>query len=357
MGMMIVEFHAMLKLPEKGIPKKAETPIVLAIREGKTQKDKKKLQGETGKDNGKTKLAYVPKSKIPPPPKKDNPAKDSICHHCKEVGHRKRNCPSYHAELKNRKNRKQEVETWSFKSVRGNGIRVVVEAIGSFDLVLPSGLIIVLDNYHFVPSITRGVVSISRLVENGYIHTFTNYRISVSKDNMFYFNAIPRDGIYEIDMHNIYLNVCSMYNVSNKRAKHALDSLYLWHCHLGHINKKRMDKLQRDGILQPTHDESIEKCKSCISRKIAQLCQERVLVTLAPLLMISTVMGFAAALAVLVTEASQSRQYGKSESDLISYLPQSLFDVGSRRISIVTMNTLSITLMFWQYHKDNVKDS
>ncbi|GJY58258.1 retrotransposon protein, putative, ty1-copia subclass [Tanacetum coccineum] len=76
----------------------------------------------------------------------------------------------------------------------GNGMRAAVEAIRSYDLVLPSGLIIVLDNCHFAPSITRGAVSILRLVNNGYIHTFTNYGISVSRDNEFYFNAIPRDG-------------------------------------------------------------------------------------------------------------------------------------------------------------------
>ncbi|GKB91658.1 DNA helicase [Tanacetum coccineum] len=144
-----------------------------------------------------------------------------------------------------------------------------VKAIGSFDLVLPSGLMIVLDNCHFSPTITRVVVPISRLVDNSYIHTFTNYGNSVSKDNMFYFNAIPHDGLYEIDMHNLYPNVSSTYNVSNKRAKHGLDSEYLWHCRLGHINKKFMEKLQRDGILQPTHDESLDKCKSCISRKMA----------------------------------------------------------------------------------------
>ncbi|GJT98193.1 putative retrotransposon protein [Tanacetum coccineum] len=45
MGKTIDELHAMLKLHEKGIPKKAETPAVLAIREGKIQKDKRKLQG------------------------------------------------------------------------------------------------------------------------------------------------------------------------------------------------------------------------------------------------------------------------------------------------------------------------
>ncbi|GKA49298.1 retrovirus-related pol polyprotein from transposon TNT 1-94 [Tanacetum coccineum] len=103
-GKSIVELHAMLKLYEKGIPKKAETPAVLAIREGKIQKDKKKPQGAKVKDKGKNKLAYAPKPKIPLPPKRDNPTKDSVCHHYKEVGHWKRNCPSYQVELKKRKN-------------------------------------------------------------------------------------------------------------------------------------------------------------------------------------------------------------------------------------------------------------
>ncbi|GKC29226.1 hypothetical protein Tco_1036520 [Tanacetum coccineum] len=68
MGKTIVELHVMLKLHEKGIPKKAETPVVLAIREGRIKKDKKKPQGAKGKDKRKTKLAYAPKPKITPPP-------------------------------------------------------------------------------------------------------------------------------------------------------------------------------------------------------------------------------------------------------------------------------------------------
>ncbi|GJS22623.1 retrotransposon protein, putative, ty1-copia subclass [Tanacetum coccineum] len=305
-----VELHAMLKLHEKGIPKKAEIPVVLAIREGKIQKYKKKPQGAKAKDKGKTKLAYAPKPMILPLPKRENPAKDSVCHHCKEVGHWRRNCPSYHAELKKRMNASGAstsgiftIELYDFPNKSwvydtgcrthicntshglresrklkhgalslyvGNGIRASVEAIESFDLILPSGLMIVLDICHFVRTITRGVVSISYLVDSGYIQTFMNYGISVLKYDVFYFNAISLNGIYEIDMHNLYPNVSSIYNVSNKRAKHALDSTYLWHCHLGHINKKRMEMLQRNGILQPTHNESLEKCKSCISGKMAR---------------------------------------------------------------------------------------
>nr|GEU77225.1 hypothetical protein [Tanacetum cinerariifolium] len=125
-GKTIAKLHAMLKLHEKGTPKKAETLVVLAIREGKIQKDKQKLQGAKGKDKGKNKLAYPPKPKILPSLKRDNLAKDSVYHQCKEG---LRGCK----KLKHR----------ALSLYVGKGMRAAVEAIGSFDLVLPSGLIIV----------------------------------------------------------------------------------------------------------------------------------------------------------------------------------------------------------------------
>ncbi|GJR69564.1 retrotransposon protein, putative, ty1-copia subclass [Tanacetum coccineum] len=240
--------------------KEAEIPAMLAIREGNIQDDKKKPRGVKGKDKGKNKLPYAAKPKIPPR------LREIIRQSTLSATTTRRWVIG--GEIGLRESRK--LKHGALRLYMGNGMRVVIEAIGSFDLILPIGLIIVLDNCHFAPSIARGVVSIFCLVNNSYIHTFTNYGISVSKDNVFYFNAIPRDGIYKIDMRNLYLNFSSMFNVSNKRTKHALDSSYLWHCRLGHINKKRMDKLQRDGILQPTHDESLEKYKSCISGKMAR---------------------------------------------------------------------------------------
>ncbi|GJS67871.1 hypothetical protein Tco_0682436 [Tanacetum coccineum] len=71
--------------------------------------------------------------------------------------------------------------------------RAQVEAIGSFDLVLPNGLVICLDNCHYAPTITRGVVSVSRLVDNGFVQCFTDCGISVSKNGVLYFNAVPRN--------------------------------------------------------------------------------------------------------------------------------------------------------------------
>ncbi|GJX97199.1 retrotransposon protein, putative, ty1-copia subclass [Tanacetum coccineum] len=60
------------------------------------------LEGlDYGKANGKgkDKQVYIPKPKNPKPSAKEHPAKDDTCHHCKEVGHCKRNCPAYLAEL------------------------------------------------------------------------------------------------------------------------------------------------------------------------------------------------------------------------------------------------------------------
>ncbi|GKA37686.1 retrotransposon protein, putative, ty1-copia subclass, partial [Tanacetum coccineum] len=86
----------------------------------------------------------------------------------------------------------------------------------------------------------------------------------VSKNDVLYFNDVPRDDIYEIDMLNLVLNVNFMYNVRNKRAKLNLDFTHLWHCRLAHISKKGIEKLQHDGLLKSINDESFDRCVSCL---------------------------------------------------------------------------------------------
>nr|GEV38251.1 zinc finger, CCHC-type [Tanacetum cinerariifolium] len=101
-GKTIPELHAMLKLIENSIPKKAH--VVLAIRQGQIQKPKPQARGKGKKrGKGKSKLAYDPKHKIPLPAKKEHPAKDIECHHCHKTGQWKRKCPLYLAELNENK--------------------------------------------------------------------------------------------------------------------------------------------------------------------------------------------------------------------------------------------------------------
>ncbi|GJX74858.1 retrotransposon protein, putative, ty1-copia subclass [Tanacetum coccineum] len=79
--------------------------------------------------------------------------------------------------------------------------------------------------------------------------------------------VIPRDGIFEIDLSNSYANESSIYTVSNKRAKLDLDSALLWHCRLGHISKKRIEKLQHDGLLNSTDLRAFEKTQIPVDTK------------------------------------------------------------------------------------------
>ncbi|GJW58324.1 retrotransposon protein, putative, ty1-copia subclass [Tanacetum coccineum] len=205
--------------------------------------------------------SFDPKPKNPPTPKKDNLAKNIICHQCGEVGHWRRNCPIYLAELIkkiklsqgastlvltsvvkllrvfSKGSRKMKLKLGALSLYLGDGHRTAVEAIGEFHLCLPSRLVLILHNCHYAPSITRGIIS---------------------------------DNIYEIVMSSSNTNDSSMFAVSNKRAKLNLDYALLWHCRLRHISKKCIEKLQHDGILNSTNIKSFEKCVSCMSGKMAR---------------------------------------------------------------------------------------
>nr|GEV28696.1 transposase, MuDR, MULE transposase domain protein [Tanacetum cinerariifolium] len=153
----------------------------------------------------------------------------------------------------------------------GDGHRAAVEAIRTYHLELPGGLVIVLNNCHYAPSITRGVISVSRLFDDGFINRFDdNNVILVLKNNLVYFMAVLRDGIFEIDMSCSNTYNSSIYAITNKRAKINLDFSLLWHCRLGHIRKKRIEKLQHDGLLNSIDIESLGKCVSCMSGKMAR---------------------------------------------------------------------------------------
>nr|GEZ66462.1 zinc finger, CCHC-type [Tanacetum cinerariifolium] len=225
-------------------------PVTLGLGKGNKHKKSQSQMAARGQNHGKgkNKQTYAPKPKILPPPKREDPAKDSISHECGETGHWKRNLPQYLAELlKKKKNAtsgaggsgaSRKLKPGALSLYVSNGQRKAVEAIGVFNLCLPSGLGIVLNNF--------------------------------SRNNMVYFSAIPRDGIVEIDLFNSHTNKSSIYDVSNKRAKLDLDSALLWHCRLGHISKKCIEKLQHDGLLDSSDHRAFEKCVFCMSGKLAR---------------------------------------------------------------------------------------
>ncbi|GJX04266.1 hypothetical protein Tco_0190182 [Tanacetum coccineum] len=121
-------------------------------------------------------------------------------------------------------------------------------AIGYLDLIFPSDSVIVIEQLSFMPpSITRGVISVSRLYEDGFVNRFVNNTIQVSRNNMVYFSAIK----------GWNLDLCSL----------------VAHCRLGHFQQKHaIDKslANNDGLLNSTDLRDFEKCVPCMSGKMAR---------------------------------------------------------------------------------------
>nr|GEX44415.1 retrotransposon protein, putative, Ty1-copia subclass [Tanacetum cinerariifolium] len=205
-------------------------------RENKTKPQANKKDKSKGKtDKNKKVVPYQPKPKHNPLKRKENPNKDQTCHHCHVAGHWNMNSLLYLEELRKNKDKAEHgaaasgnlftIELFNltyklnsfvydtgcgiyicntlqgFKEERklsygeqylqvGNRAQAAVEAIGVFDLVLPSGLVLKLNNCYYAPSIVRGVVSLSCLLDLRFNHTIVSNRIFVSLNGLFYFSAI-----------------------------------------------------------------------------------------------------------------------------------------------------------------------
>ena len=57
---------------------------------------------------------------------------------------------------------------------------------------------------------------------------------------------------------------------TRKRKSYEINETFLWHCRLGHINETRLNKLHKDGYLDPFSYEPYETCQSCLKGKMTK---------------------------------------------------------------------------------------
>ena len=50
----------------------------------------------------------------------------------------------------------------------------------------------------------------------------------------------------------------------------SLDKSSLWHCRLGHLSKKRIGQLQKDGVLESLDLKLDDSCESCLLGKMTK---------------------------------------------------------------------------------------
>ena len=62
-------------------------------------------------------------------------------------------------------------------------------------------------------------------------------------------------------------NISSSMNARNKRKRVHDVSSKLWHCRLGHISRRRIERLIKKLILLPLEFSNLEQCIDCIKGK------------------------------------------------------------------------------------------
>ena len=146
-----------------------------------------------------------------------------------------------------------------------NGAKVSTLAVGTYSLSLPSGMVLELKNCYYVPAINKNIISVSCLDMKGFHFSIKNKCCSFDQDDMFYGSAPLENGLYVLNQS------MPIYNIRTKRFKsNDLNLTFLWHCRLGHINEKRIQKLHSDGLLNSFDYESYETCESCLLGKMTK---------------------------------------------------------------------------------------
>ena len=142
-----------------------------------------------------------------------------------------------------------------------------VEAIGTCYLTLNSGFVLELQKTFYVPSFSRNLISVSRLVPFGY-----SFHFSETYFNLIYKSDCVGNGILSDDLYHIFLQNDITYNslhvqIGIKRYVVNENSSTLWHQRLGHISIDRIKRLVNDGVLSTLDFTDFETCVDCIKEK------------------------------------------------------------------------------------------
>jgi hypothetical protein len=85
-------------------------------------------------------------------------------------------------------------------------------------------------------------------------------------NDIFYAHCSLVNGLYGLDLED--KSVCNI-NMKMTRLNY-LNLTFIWHCRLGHINKKGIERLHKDGLLISFNFESFDTCESCLLGKMTK---------------------------------------------------------------------------------------
>ena len=127
----------------------------------------------------------------------------------------------------------------------GTGDAVSAREVGVYSLNFINNSYLNLNNVLFIPGFRRNLISVSRLMNDGYSISFNSNSVIIGRNGLTICTGNSENNLYVLRplTHKSLLNT-EMFKVEKpktKRQKISHDDTYLWHLRLGHINLDRID--------------------------------------------------------------------------------------------------------------------
>ena len=155
-------------------------------------------------------------------------------------------------------------DNFELYGTRGESIQA--ETIGINILKLPSGKILELKDYYYMPKIIKNIVSISLLLKQGYAIDVISNGCSIKYSNKIIFYDIFSNGLLTLSLNDNIFHI----DENRKWKREYVNNTLLWHCRLSHLSETRINKLYKDKFFDPYDYESLETYESCLIGKMTK---------------------------------------------------------------------------------------
>ena len=130
---------------------------------------------------------------------------------------------------------------------------------GTIDVKMSSGKVLILTNIFHVPDIKKNLVSANLLGKSGVKVVLESNKLILSKNGMFVGKGYAANDMYKLSIINKKVSGCA----------YIVDSSYLWHARLGHLNFKYLKFMSKHGMISYKHDDE-KKCEICIQANMTK---------------------------------------------------------------------------------------
>ena len=142
----------------------------------------------------------------------------------------------------------------------GNIKAYKVSRIGSIHVKMFDGCIRILKEVRYVPELKRNLLSIGMFDKNGCSIKVDNGIMKVSKSAMVVMKGFLSNDLYTLIGKTVMGTTTPIIDLEFERTK-------LWHLRLGHVSKRGLYELEKQGLLGSDEISKLDLCENCVYGK------------------------------------------------------------------------------------------